>query len=206
MNSYILHAPETLLFATALAVVGLYRRSSAQILLASVASFLMFAFYRGASFDLTNLHNNHMICPCDGKVLNIKYHENHIQIAVFLNVHNVHVQYVPFDGIIEDMKYHAGEFKPAYMLEKSQYNERLETTIATSVGHVHVIQIAGLIARRIVPFHKINARVKRGDPFGLIKFGSRVDVWIPRERVAAILVKNDDRVRIGDPIAMFCCG
>lgn len=203
MKNYILHAPETLICVFVLASIAYFMKSMMTFIIAILVLILMLTFYRGASFDLSNVPKNILVCPCDGKVLEIKYHDRYVQIAVFLNVHNVHVQYMPFDGTIKDMKYHKGEFHPAYMFEKSQYNERLETTIATDVGDIYLVQIAGLVARRIVSFHKLNAHVNKGDPFGLIKFGSRVDVWIPRKKISKVLVSKNDRVKIGTKLVQF---
>ena len=89
------------------------------------------------------------------------------------------------------------------MFEKSQYNERVETTLQTVIGNVKVIQIAGLIARRIVSFGSEGQQLKRGDPLGLIKFGSRVDVIVPAHNIAKIAVKEGQSVNIGDTLFIF---
>jgi phosphatidylserine decarboxylase len=141
-----------------------------------------------------------MISPCNGRVLKIKEHGTHIQISVFLNIHNIHVQYSPISGKILSILHKEGEFHPAYLFEKSQYNERVETTLGTEFGNITVVQIAGQVARRIVSFLEKGQSVERGEPLGLIKFGSRVDIWIPIESVNNILINEGDYLDIGVPI------
>ena len=70
----------------------------------------------------------------------------------------------------------------------------------TKWGEIMIVQIAGLVARRIVSFHKVGDALKKGDPLGLIKFGSRVDVWVPAGSVSKVLVKKDDIVKIGSSL------
>lgn len=79
----------------------------------------------------------------------------------------------------------------------------METILQTKIGEVCVVQIAGLVARRIVAFHSEGHNVKRGDPMGLIKFGSRVDVWLPTRQLHHVHAKKGLRVHIGDPLAEY---
>lgn len=123
------------------------------------------------------------------------------QVAIFLNIHNIHVQYAPIDGKIVSMKYKPGTFKPAYLFEKSQYNERLETIMDTKAGRVMVVQLAGLIARTIVPFKEIGNDLQQGEPMGLIKFGSRVDLWIPTS--TKLKIQEGGKIKIGEIIATY---
>jgi phosphatidylserine decarboxylase precursor-related protein len=212
MNNYIHRAPEAIAVPLILMVTGILVRMWNITVIGAVSIMCMLFFYRGAP-SLKNRTNIKTIgfgldtrypvtCPCDGKVLHIERVRGSLHIAMFLNVHNVHVQYAPFDGVIVSMEHKPGTFAPAYLFEKSQYNERLVTTFETAVGPMTVAQIAGQVARRIVPFHRPGARVHQGEPFGLIKLGSRVDVWIPDHRVTELLVKVGDRVRIGDGLCM----
>ena len=205
--NYINYAPEALiipiLLIAALCYKKYYKISSLAILILP----LMLLFYRGVSASdykkLTQIPQNHIISPCEGKVLKIVKQGHTIPIAIFLNVHNVHVQYSPIKATIKNILHKDGEFHPAYMFEKSQYNERVETTLDTLIGPVKVIQIAGLIARRIVSFHATGKQLERGDPLGLIKFGSRVDILVPAYNIASIKVKEGDDVRIGDSLFVF---
>ena len=120
-----------------------------------------------------------------------------------MNIHNVHVQYAPLGGRVKSITHKAGEFHPAYFFEKSQYNERVETILETAVGDIKVVQLAGQVARRIVSFLNVGEEIARGQPIGLIKFGSRVDMWIPSANINKIHVKEGDRLRIGEPVCSY---
>lgn len=208
--NYILLAPEALVIPACVFAVA-WRMGIAWLMVTvSVVFVVLLAFYRGRNWhrgllrspNIAAMDRSLVVSPCDGKVLRIQEHPetDTVQVAMFLNVHNVHVQYAPMAGRIVSIHHKPGEFQPAYLFEKSQYNERVETTLETDIGRVGIVQIAGLLARRILPFHKPGARLVRGEPLGLIKFGSRVDVHLPRARVQ-VLVKEGDRVRIGTPLA-----
>ncbi len=146
---------------------------------------------------------NLVICPADGKVIRIE--EVDIQgtitgrfkkISIFMNVFNVHVNRVPFDGTIEKIHYHKGKFLSANLDKASAENERNEIMIRTRDGRmIWVVQIAGLIARRIVCWTHEGVNLKKGERFGLIRFGSRVEVFLPAD--SRIIVNLDDKVRAG---------
>ena len=104
-----------------------------------------------------------------------------IRISIFLNVFNVHVNRMPVDGVVEKAHYHPGKFFNASLDKASIYNERQSLLIKTDdEKEVAVVQIAGLIARRIVCDAKENDIAKAGERFGIIRFGSRVDVYLPQ--------------------------
>ena len=104
------------------------------------------------------------------------------RISIFLNVFNVHVNRMPVDGIVEKSHYHPGKFFNASLDKASIYNERQSLLMKTTDGEqIAVVQIAGLIARRIVCDAKENNLFKAGERFGIIRFGSRVDVYLPKE-------------------------
>ena len=118
------------------------------------------------------------------------------RVSVFMNVFNVHVNRSPVDGRIEAMAYRAGRFFNASLDKASELNERQAMKLATDAGPaLGVVQIAGLIARRIVCYKKPGDRVAAGERIGLIKFGSRVDVLLGPEW--DILVRPGLRVRAG---------
>jgi len=207
--NYIGYAPEALIIPL-ICIIGTFfaiKNPFKFILLFSIILLCLLLFYRGVSVTdykkLTETPQNHIVSPCEGKVLKVVKEANKVRIAIFLNVHNVHVQYMPINGTIKDIIHKDGEFHPAYMFEKSKYNERVETTLQTLIGSVKVIQIAGLIARRIVSFGAVGQRVQRGDPLGLIKFGSRVDIEVPAYNIADIVVKEGQNVRIGESLMIF---
>jgi phosphatidylserine decarboxylase len=109
------------------------------------------------------------------------------------------VQYSPFECTVKSIKHKEGSFHPAYLLEKSQYNERTEYVLHNKhFGDVPFVQIAGQLARSIVTFVQTSQTVSAMEPIGLIKLGSRCDIYVPRGHT--ILVKEGDRAKIGDPL------
>jgi phosphatidylserine decarboxylase len=200
LNNYIGHAPELLVIFMAALLIS-YAYKNKKLAIASIIIFIgLLYFYRGWSSP-RRTRQNELMCPCEGRVLKIIKGADYVQIAIFLNVHNIHVQYIPIDGIVTSIYHKAGEFAPAYLFEKSQYNERIETSISSEYGDVKVVQIAGQIARRAVSFLSEGQKVQQAQPMGLIKFGSRVDVYVPRESIKNILVSEGDAVSIGDVLA-----
>jgi phosphatidylserine decarboxylase len=113
-----------------------------------------------------------------------------------MNVFNVHVNRAPYDGKIEKLHYHKGKFVSANLDKASLDNERNEILIRTDDGRlIWTVQIAGLIARRIVWWISPGMVIKKGERFGLICFGSRVDVYLPED--SRISVKLKDKVKAG---------
>ncbi len=140
-----------------------------------------------------------VVSPADGKVIVIKdifeptYLKQDVkQISIFLSVFNVHVNRSPLGGAVELVKYNPGKFHVASVDKASLDNEQTAMVIADENARVLVKQIAGLIARRIVCYAKPGDVIKRGERYGLIRFGSRVDIFVPKD--ASIKVKLGDRV------------
>lgn len=129
---------------------------------------------------------NIIISPADGRVVDIIYDQQlsfstkkFIKISIYLSLWDVHINRIPINGEIFFLKYDKGKFYPAYKSKASQQNESNIIGIKTDIGDVYVKQIAGIIARRIVcTIHKGN-KVRRGQKFGMIKFGSRVELFLP---------------------------
>lgn len=143
---------------------------------------------------------NEMLSPADGKVIQIIDLEDPEigqakQISIFLSVFNVHSQYVPIDSKVIWSKYHAGKYLMAFNHKTSTQNERTSTLFETK-GHnrYKIKQIAGFIARRILNYMKTNQIVEKGHRLGFIRFGSRVEIIIPKNNFE-ILVKKGDKVR-----------
>jgi phosphatidylserine decarboxylase len=141
-----------------------------------------------------------VVSPADGKVIVIKdifeptYLKQDVkQISIFLSVFNVHVNRSPIDGTVELVKYNPGKFLVASVDKASLDNEQTSMIIANGKNKILVKQIAGLIARRIVCYAKAGDAIKRGERYGLIRFGSRVDIFLPKD--AEIKVKLGDRVK-----------
>jgi phosphatidylserine decarboxylase len=160
----------------------------------TVICFLIF-FYR--SPVRTNTHPpNIIVSPCDGKVVSIqKIDAVTTHVAIFLNIFDCHIQWCPINGIVKSVVHKKGRFHPAYMLNKSNYNERTETIIYIPQINdvIKVLQIAGQLARRIVTNVRPNVYVQRGDQLGMIKLGSRVDLFIPHKHVK-LLINMGDRL------------
>jgi phosphatidylserine decarboxylase len=145
-----------------------------------------------------------LISPADGKIIKIEDVELNgnisgifKKISIFMNVFNVHVNRVPYSGKIEAMNYREGKFFSANLDKASLDNEHNEVMIRAADGRsIWVVQIAGLIARRIVCWINVGTPVKTGERFGLIHFGSRVDIYLPED--SRISVKLHDKVKAGE--------
>ena len=139
-------------------------------------------------------------CPADGKVVVIEeteegeyFKDKRIQVSVFMSPLNVHVNYYPCEGSVTYTKYHPGKFLVAWHPKSSTENERSTVAFKTKSGvPVLMRQIAGAVARRIITYSKPGDNFKAGDQFGFIKFGSRVDMFLPLD--AEILVNIDQVV------------
>ncbi|MFA5322765.1 MAG: phosphatidylserine decarboxylase family protein [Smithella sp.] len=144
-----------------------------------------------------------LIAPADGKVIKIENVDisgtisgRFKKISIFMNVFNVHVNRAPYAGKIEDINYHKGKFFSANLDKASEDNERNEILIRTEDGRIiWTVQIAGLIARRIVCWVNPGMNIRKGERFGLICFGSRVDVYLPED--SRISVQLNDKVQAG---------
>jgi phosphatidylserine decarboxylase len=141
-----------------------------------------------------------VVSPADGKVIVIKdiYEPTYLkqevkQISIFLSVFNVHVNRAPIGGAVEVVKYNPGKFHVASVDKASLDNEQTAMLIASGKDKILVKQIAGLIARRIICYARPGDTIKTGERYGLIRFGSRVDLFLPK--TAEIKVKLGDRVR-----------
>ena len=128
-----------------------------------------------------------LLSPADGKVIRVEqlesaphYRERCNKISIFMSVFNVHVNRIPYDGKISGIRYNPGKFFSANLDKASQDNEHNAVTLVTDRGkRICFVQIAGLIARRIICDLNPGDRVKKGDRFGMICFGSRLDVYLP---------------------------
>jgi phosphatidylserine decarboxylase len=153
----------------------------------SAALFLIILqFFRSPHFHISTDEKN-VLCPADGKVVVIEeteetefLNDKRIQISVFMSPVNVHVNRNPISGVVSYFKYHKGKYLVAWHPKSSTENERTTIVIQNKDG-VSVLfrQIAGAMARRIVWYVKEGDQVEQGKQFGFIKFGSRVDVFLP---------------------------
>jgi phosphatidylserine decarboxylase len=145
-----------------------------------------------------------IISPADGKVIRIEEVSgeeqpglSQVKVSIFMNVFNVHVNRIPCAGQILDIRYKPGKFLSANLDKASALNERNTVVIRRDDGReVTTVQIAGLIARRIVCWMKVGMKVKKGERLGLIRFGSRVELFLPLG--SPLLVKVGDKVKAGE--------
>ena len=124
-----------------------------------------------------------LVSPADGLITNItetkEGKKTYIKVSIFLSIFNVHIQRLPISGEVTKVDYIEGKFINATLDKASEENERLKITIKNGNNLIFVTQIAGLIARRIVNYVKPNENINQGDRYGIIKFGSRVDIEFP---------------------------
>jgi len=146
------------------------------------------AFFRDPD-RLIPTEENAVVSPADGKILiaqvidDSPYLEGQcLKISIFMSVFNVHVNRVPYDGVVRQIKYFPGKFFNASFDKSSKENERNAIVVETKQGKKYAfVQIAGLIARRIISQLQVTDKVVKGRRFGLICFGSRLDVYLPAD-------------------------
>ena len=145
---------------------------------------LIFTFYFFRDPErVVPLGDDILLSPADGLITNIsEYKEgkkSYTKVSIFLSVFNVHIQRLPVSGQITKIDYIEGKFINATLDKASEENERLRLTLKSGSNVIYITQIAGLIARRIICYLKTNERVNQGERYGIIKFGSRVDIEFP---------------------------
>jgi len=148
-----------------------------------------------------------IVSPADGKVIEISsiYEEKFlkkdvIKISIFMNLFNVHINRAPITAKVENIKYTPGKFLPANSRDSSIKNEKNTLLMATQIGFQFLlVQIAGIIARRIVCYAKKGENLLKGEIVGMIRFGSRVDLYIPKD-ICEISVKIGEKVKAGETI------
>ena len=178
--------------------------ASEVLLWVGTAFLLLFWFFIVAFFReprRVRIHDADLVfAPCDGRVVvteNVRDTEylgrEMLQISIFMSITNIHMNWVPVGGEVEYFKYHPGRFLVAWHPKSSTENERTTTVVRMPSGQqVLFRQIAGLIARRIISYMKVGHAVEQNSVCGFIKFGSRVDVLVPKD--------SELLVEIGDPV------
>jgi len=164
----------------------------------------MFYFFRDPE-RRTPSRPDAFISPADGRIIlsqnvleNRYFHEPRRQISIFMSPTNVHVNRAPCDGTVVSTCHNAGQHLAAYLTGASLRNENSELVLATSTAPILVRQVAGFVARRTVCRVKPGATLKQGERFGIIKFSSRLDVFLPEDCVVQVAI--GDRVRAGETI------
>ena len=133
------------------------------------------------------LKPNSVLSPADGQIVAIEetieseyFGDRRLQVSVFMSVYNVHVNWVPVPGVVKYFKHHNGRFMAAYLPKSSTDNERATTVIQMENGtEILARQIAGAVAKRIITYSKVNTVVTQKNELGFIRFGSRVDLFLP---------------------------
>ena len=157
-------------------------------------------FFRNPSRSVGKIDDTNVIAPADGKVVVIEkvieteyFNDERLQVSIFMSPLNVHVNRNPISGSVQLVKYHPGKYLAAWNPKSSTENER--TTVVIKNDHHEVLfrQIAGALARRIVYYVNAGDQVKQGDEMGFIKFGSRVDLFLPLD--------TQVKVKIGDVVS-----
>ena len=166
---------------------------------AVLMAYLVVQFFRVPNIQCV-FGENDIMCPADGKVVVIEeteeteyFKDKRIQISIFMSPLNVHANFNPISGIIKYVKYHKGLFLVAWHPKSSTDNERSTVVTEHSSGkEVLFRQVAGAVARRICYYVQLNQKVTAGEEYGFIKFGSRIDLYLPLDSII--------NVKIGDVV------
>ena len=160
---------------------------------------LVLQFFRYPRRVIPQIDSSKVYAPADGKVVVIEEAEEpewfqgkRLQVSIFMSPLNVHINWNPVAGIVRYYKYHPGKYLVAWHPKASTDNERTTVVIAAEKGEILIRQIAGALARRIVNYAKVDQSVAQGSEMGFIKFGSRVDIYLPLD--ADIQVALDQKV------------
>lgn len=181
-------------------MVSFYLTATILFVLFSCGTIFVAWFFRNPQREVPD-NAGWLVSPADGRVLKIEEvtHEEYgrfIKISIFMNVFNVHVNRIPYGGRIAAIRYHKGSFLSANLDKASTDNERNTLVIDIGAGRrILVVQIAGLIARRIVCWLQEGMNVEKGERFGMIRFGSRVELFMPPD--TKILVRQGEKVLAG---------
>ena len=174
-------------------------------ILSLIAFIIVLQFFRHPMRKIIT-HPSHVLSPADGKFVTIEevmedefYHEKRIQISIFMSPVNVHLNRFPISGTVDYFKHHHGDYLVAWHPKSSQLNERT-TIVIRSHNNISVLvrQIAGYVARRIVCYAKENESFVQGEELGFIKFGSRVDLFVPLN--SKITVQLNQKVKGGKTV------
>ena len=170
------------LIILSLLVVFFYFIYKPLFILSLILLIFTFYFFRDPE-RVVPIGDDILVSPADGLITNItetkEGKKTYIKVSIFLSIFNVHIQRLPITGEVTKVDYIEGKFINATLDKASDENERLKITIKNGNNLIYVTQIAGLIARRIVNYVKPNENINQGDRYGIIKFGSRVDIEFP---------------------------
>jgi len=196
--------PFIITFAAFTAIAGLLRIHWLTAIFV-VLTLFMFYFFRDPD-RVTVPDNNAFYSPADGKIIVITeatedeiLHEKALKISIFMSPLNVHVNRAPCDGVVREVKHYPGKFFSAFKDEASIVNEHISMLLENEKhGRIVVKQIAGYVARRAVCRVKPGDVLKQGERYGIIKFSSRLDIFLPLH--TKVKVKLNDKVKAGETI------
>jgi phosphatidylserine decarboxylase len=171
-------------------------------LLISVSVFLISIFLLIFFRDPERTIGKDIVACADGKIKEITMLKDKdigdcVKVSTFMNIYNVHINRMPLDGSIIKINHSYGYHIPAFSKD-SEKNEKMITIIDTNIGKIKITQIAGCLARRIVTYVKLGDNLKKGDRFGIIRLGSKVDLFLPSKKIQKVLVKVGDMVKAGE--------
>ena len=168
------------------------------LLIAILTTFLLLLFFR----DPHRTIGKGIVAVADGVIQEISQETDKdvgdsTKISTFMNIHSVHVNRMPLDGALQKIIHHKGGHLPAFTKESNK-NERVILLFKTNIGNVKIIQIAGTIARRIVPYVHEGDKIKKGEKIGMIRLGSRVDVYLPTKKNITLSIERKEKIRAGE--------
>jgi phosphatidylserine decarboxylase len=136
-----------------------------------------------------------VLAPADGVVIAVSLRtDGKTAVSIFMRPHDVHVNRAPVDGVVRGLSHQPGGFRPAFSKD-AERNERVVWQLDSDHGDLELVQIAGALARRIIPYRRVGERIVQGERIGMIRFGSRVDLVMPP--AIEPTVRRGDRVRAG---------
>lgn len=177
------------------------------LLFLAVFAFFVFWFHRVPDRKIPAGDETLVTSVADGKIVIVErayegeyFKDDRIQVSIYMDFFDVHTNFWPITGTVSYYKYHPGRYLLAFLPKSSEKNEHSSTAVRNSRGEVFFKQIAGTFARRIVCYSREGMMVDRGKQCGIIKFGSRIDIYLPLD--AEILVKEGEFVKaVETPIA-----
>jgi phosphatidylserine decarboxylase len=164
--------------------------------------FILFILYFNRDFKGSfDKSDKTIIIPADGKITQIIRGKYYTMVHIYLDITNIHKQYVPYDGKIIHVSQKKGFYKQAYSPEARRMNSKITTIFDTKIGKIAVEQISGFLVRKIIAYGEPGDIVKKGDKLGFIKFGSLVTITFPN---SVKIIKNiGDRVTIGSVLGVI---
>uniref|UniRef100_A0A7C2K2Q2 Phosphatidylserine decarboxylase n=1 Tax=candidate division WOR-3 bacterium TaxID=2052148 RepID=A0A7C2K2Q2_UNCW3 len=185
-----------ILLLSSLTFLGLFLRNYFISAIFALLLFFTLFFLRDPKRDIKT-EEDKIVSPADGKIIEISNENGKTEISIFMSITDVHVNRVPLSGQVTSIRRSGSKFMRAFLKEADFHNVQCETIILSPfIGEYSVIQISGIIARRIVNNLRVGMEVKTGQRMGIILYGSKVKIILPQDKVE-VLVKEGERVKAG---------